>query len=97
MQESWVFHQLIFREKIKILAFKTKSKFRKGPTPSATRPPFFPPRPPRPGMPGMISRPRPFFPQQTRPTTAERPVPTARSARDKEFEETLKKLKEMSK
>ncbi|MBI2628510.1 hypothetical protein HYW74_00310 [Candidatus Pacearchaeota archaeon] len=90
---------IIFREKIKIFIFKTKSGFRKGPAPRETRPPFFPPRPPRPGMPGMIPRPRPFFPQPQRPSpvATRSQIQTARSAKDKEFEETLKKLKEMSK
>ncbi len=83
---------IIFRNQLRIWLFKIRSKFRKGPAPTRAQPPGFPPTPPR-GMP--MARPRMIM---RRPMPARRPIPTrATSKSDKELEETLKKLKEMSK
>ena len=97
---------IIFREKLKIMVFKFKSKFKKGPAPKETRPPFMPPRgPPMRGPPmsmqgrrPMMMGNRPVFP--ARPPTGMPPRPALRapaSAKDKEYDETLKKLRDMSK
>ncbi|MFA6023292.1 MAG: hypothetical protein WC781_04345 [Candidatus Pacearchaeota archaeon] len=78
---------IIFKDKIRTIIFKSKNNFKKGPGPRETRPPFSPPSP------------RPMFPVQ-RPMMqrpVQRPMPAQKSSKDKEFEETLKKLKEMSK
>ena len=77
---------IIFRNKLRLLLFRMKSNFRKGPSPTQTRPSF----PPSPGP--NIMRSLPIRPM-VRP--ASRTMP--RIGRDSEFEATLKKLKEMSK
>jgi hypothetical protein len=82
---------IIFREKVKIWYFKIKSKFRKGPPVTPTRPGFPPGFPPqgmqRPGMPqrpGMMpfrpgpSQGRPLPPRPGMPMTPSRPVSSAR-------------------
>ena len=86
---------IIYRNQVKVWLFKVKNKFKKGPSPGQTRPgPKFPPSP-------VATRgqgPRMFVPRQPAP----RPrgpgiIKRAVSKTDKELEETLKKLKEMSK
>ncbi|MEM3113495.1 MAG: hypothetical protein QXI33_03690 [Candidatus Pacearchaeota archaeon] len=79
---------IIFRNKVRLLLFRLKSGFKKGPPPSQTRPPFLPPGSGKPMMPPYI-RPLPRMPPG--------PVPVRNIGREKEFDETLKKLKEMSK
>ena len=76
---------IIFRKKLGFLKFKSRSK--SGPVSGQPHPPSFPPRPPMYSM-----RPRQFFP------AGSRPQPQARSnIKDKEFEETLKKLRDLNK
>jgi hypothetical protein len=83
---------IIFRNKLKLLIFKFKNKFKKGPAPKTTRPPTYPPSASRP----IPQRPmRPMFPIQRPMSAPSRPV--GKSSKDSEFEETIKKLKEMSK
>lgn len=78
---------IIFRNQLKIWLFRIKSKFKKGPPPSRTGPGFFPPRRILPR-----ARPRMILPRQP----ARRPIPkTARTEKNKELDETLKKLKQM--
>lgn len=98
---------IVFREKLKIVVFKFKSKFKKGPAPKETRPPFMPPRgPPMRGPPmsmqgrrPMMMGNRPVFPASRPPAgMPPRPAPRpASSAKDKEYDETLRKLRDMSK
>jgi hypothetical protein len=90
---------IIYRHQLKMWVFRRKNKFKQGPSPTETRPPF----PPSTG--GQIRRPVPM-PFGRRPL-AGRPMPqravpsrsakTVKSKTDKELEETLRKLKEMSK
>jgi len=82
---------IIFRNKLRVLLFKFKSRFKKGPV-SKTYPKFPPSAPPA-GLKRM-------FPTRMPPTTGARVTrkparPTTKT--DKELEETLKKLREMSK
>lgn len=82
---------ILLRNQLKIWLFRAKSGFRRGPAPPSSRPGFFPP-----SSPGMMprARPRMIIPQQPqRPGMIRRAI----SKTDKELEETLKKLKEMSK
>jgi len=80
---------IIFRNKVRLLFFRVKTKFRKGPAPNQTRPPFPPPGAGRPMMPPYM-RPPPRMPS--------RQIQGPRNTgKDKEFDETLKKLKDMSK
>lgn len=78
---------IIFRKRLRVLLFKIKSNFKKGPV-SMTRPRFPPTGPPVFGkmFPSRI-------PIQRRVTTVRKPA----TKTDKELEETMKKLKEMSK
>lgn len=83
---------IIFRNKLRMLIFKFRG--RRGPAPAAVAArPRFPPPPP-----GAVPRARPRMIIPRRPAPA-RPGPIRRaiSKTDKELEETLKKLKEMSK
>ena len=82
---------IIFRKRLKLFIFKFKSRFKKGPAPNQTRPPFPPGPSYRPSYPSN-THPRPVF-----PANAPRPMPRKTGEKDKEFEETIKKLKEMSK
>ena len=86
----------VFRNKIKFIKFKKQSKVKKGPAPKPTQPRTFPPRPQMPprGLPTRPSqaRPRAVFSQPTR-----KPIPEKSKVKDNEFEDTLKKLREMSK
>lgn len=81
---------IIFREQLKIWFFRIKNKFRKGPVTQQKRPPFPPSRP------GPIQRliPRQIIPRQFRPPMR---APPRRKPVSKELDETLKKLKDMSK
>ena len=85
---------ILLRKKIKLGFFKMKSKFKKKPS-KPTRPAGLPP-------PGRVP------PMALRPTAHHRPIPKSRPAthrpvtkssggKDKDFEDTLKKLREMSK
>jgi len=76
---------IIFRNQLRTWIFKTKTGYKSEPTKPFSRPPVFPIPMSRPFPPRMPARP------QTR--TAQGPQRTV----DKEFEETMKKLKEMSK
>ncbi len=85
---------IIFRKKLGFLKFKSRSK--SGPEPGQMRPPSFPPRPPMYPNQMRPMRPRQFFPQNQ--SSGPRPQPQSRlNTKDKEFEETLKKLKDLSK
>lgn len=92
---------IIFRNQLRVWLFKIKSKFRKGPAPSpalAGPSPRFPPTPP--GLQRPMARPRMILPKQFQPPPGQaRAMPQTKtiSKTDKELEETLKKLKEMSK
>ncbi|HRZ85675.1 MAG TPA: hypothetical protein P5277_02745 [Candidatus Paceibacterota bacterium] len=85
---------IVFRKKISEFISKSKMGIKKGPPPKPTRPVAGM----RPGMarpmsgmrPGM-ARPRPVFPQRSMPG------PNPQLPKDKEYDETLKKLREMSK
>ncbi len=84
---------IVFRNRIRMFIFKKKSGVGKGPAPRETRPPFFPPSSPVRSQ-GFG---RPVFPRQM---PSQRPIPPRSSqaqGKDKEFEDTLKKLKDMSK
>ncbi len=91
---------IIFRNQLKIWWFRTKSGFKskKGPEPT-NRPPSPPPytgRPPlmpRQIIPRQIP-PRPMPPRQGRPPAQARAAPS-KSQKDREFEETMKRLREM--
>lgn len=80
---------IVFRKKLQLMLHRSKGK--KGPQSQGRRGPPFPPR----GAPPMIRRRgHPFPPRRTPPKRALAP---AASQTDKELDETLKKLKEMSK
>jgi len=78
---------LLFKDRLKMLLFKRKTGFREGPSPAATRPSFYPPG----GMRPMVRR--PVF----SPSSPYRPIQRTAGKTDKELDETLRKLKEMSK
>jgi len=91
---------ILFRKKLQVLWFKFRQKKGRRPRPPGAlgigqRRPGYPPRPGvqpgRPVPPGV--RPRPMPPRPSHPTQVRRP----KSQSDKELEETLKKLKEISK
>jgi hypothetical protein len=88
---------IVFRNRLRLLIYKMKGKASTSPV---TRP-AVPPSSGGFGLPQMFRpSPRPVYP--SRPTTARSPaIPPRRaapsSAKEREFEETLKKLKEMSK
>jgi len=88
---------IIFRNRIKMFIFKRKSGVGKGPAPRETRPPFFPPASPSRHPGNMFGR--PVFPRPSHPTQRQfRPgAGSSNPDKDKEFNETLRKLKEMSK
>lgn len=91
---------IIFRNQLKIWVFKIKNKFKKGSGQKSGGPGGFTPFPPTRPMP--MTRPRMILPRQFQqpPRQAGRQMAPARrpeSKTDKELEETLKKLKEMSK
>lgn len=83
---------IVFRNRLRLWLFTLKNKFRKGSKGSPvqqTRPPFPPSAMQRGAMPGAMSRPMP----RAMPQTAVKP----KSRTDTELDETLKKLKDMSK
>jgi len=86
---------IIFRGRLKVFIYKTKNRFKKGPPPGTPGQPSG--YPPRPGPPGGAGRPmlirRPMPGMGPRPAMRRPPM----SSKDRELEETLKKLKEMSK
>ncbi len=83
---------IIFRNKLRVLLFKFKGGFKKGPVTKTY--PKFPPSAPPAGL-------RRMFPTRMPPRTAAgarvTTRPAARTKTDQELEETLKKLREMSK
>lgn len=79
---------IIFRKRLQLFYFRIKNNFRKGSGPRENRPPFSPP-----GA-GQRMIPRPMFPVPRQPVQQRAPV---RSSKDSEFEETIKKLRDMSK
>ena len=81
---------IIFRNRLRVLLFRFRGGVKKGPV-TTTRPPFLPPR----GVPVGLRRPVSRIMPTTRPIP--RPALKQTSKADKELEETLKKLKEMSK
>jgi hypothetical protein len=87
-----VFLAIIFRNQLKIWWFKTKSKLssKKGPAPTKR------PMPPQqyPGRPSMM--PRQIIPRGA-PVPPRRPEIPKRQEKDKEFDDTMKKLRDMSK
>jgi hypothetical protein len=79
---------IVFRDQLKVWWFKVNSKFGKGPVQNQSRP-YMPPHAPMMPNPGMQRR--MIIPQQQAP-----PRPTPRPfPKEKELEQTLKKLKEM--
>ncbi|MEA3329573.1 MAG: hypothetical protein U9Q06_02405 [Nanoarchaeota archaeon] len=78
---------IVFKDKIKLYIFKKKSRYKPGAV-KRPGPPTFPPRPRRP----IPQRP---IPQMQRPAPITRQPQV--SSKDKEFDDTLKKLREMSK
>ncbi len=86
---------IIFRERIRLFIFKLRNRSKKGPASSSGAPPRrFPPAPQQRPMkrPRMILPRQPVKPQLKRPLPKKPPV-----KKDDELEETLKKLKNMSK
>jgi len=81
---------IFFRNQLRIWLFRIKNKFRKGPAPSRAVPRGYPPAPP-----GAV-RPR-ARPRMMPGRRIMSPIKRAISKTDKELDETLKKLKEMSK
>jgi len=87
---------IIFRNQFKIWLFRIKNKFKRGPAPTTTRPgPRFPPAPPSGAR--MMPRTRMFLPRQSQTYQPKGFVRKVISKTDKELEETLRKLREMSK
>lgn len=84
---------IIFRNQLKIwwFRFKSKLKFGKPPKGPSARPSIMPPTTP----PLMQQRPRQIIPRQHYQSPARRPV--LKKQKDSVFEETMKKLREMSK
>ncbi len=82
---------IIFRKKLQELLFRIKSKFGKGRGKPAAGGPRFPPTSSQRAYPGAIQR--RIIPQARGPIPARRPLPQKKS----EFDEVLKKLKEMGK
>jgi len=84
---------IIFRNQLKIWIFRSKSKFKSGKGPQETGG-----RPPRPGLPPPGYR-GPGSPRQMAPRRSHVPRRAApqRGGRDKDFDETMKKLKDISK
>lgn len=82
---------IIFRNRIRVFLFNLRNRRGKSGPVQQTRPPFPPSAMPRGTYPRMIPRPMPQ--SQSRQIPAQKP----KSKTDTELEETLKKLKEMSK
>jgi hypothetical protein len=86
---------IIFRNQLKIWFFKIKSKFKSGKGPKSSR---RPPTPPSSGIPQFNRRPRQIIPRQPRRRMPARRVPRKpRRSEDGAFEETMKKLRDMTK
>ena len=84
---------IIFRNRLRLLMFraKTGTKISEGPKPFFR--PFFPP----PTFPRMPAKPRQIIPRQAYQAQARRPgMQKQKSEKDKEFEDTMRKLKDMS-
>jgi len=81
---------IIFRNQLKIWLFKAKNKFKSGKGPGPTKRPPMPP----PGFNQTPLRPRQIIPRGTRPIRR-RPAPKV--SKDNVFDETMKKLKDMTK
>jgi len=92
---------IIFRNQLKVWLFKMKSNLssKKGPEPTTRPSPSSPPFPSRPSVIPRQVMPRNMPPQgrpiQGRPPL--RPAPVSKPSKDKEFEDTMKKLRDMSK
>lgn len=88
---------ILFRNKLRLLLFKSKSKFKKQPAPKSPPPGFTPGA----GLGGPAimprARPRPVFHAPARRPAARRPGRPRKSVKEKDFDATLKKLREMSK
>jgi len=82
---------IIFRNQLKIWLFKVKTKFKVGKGPGSITRPTMPP----PGFGGQMMPQMSGFPVQRRAPT--RRMPSRRPEKDKDFDETMKKLKDMSK
>jgi hypothetical protein len=81
---------IIFRDKVRLWLFQMKNRFsKKGSPVTQTRPPF----PPQPPMARPMMRPMPRPMQRPMPMGK----PTGRTKTDTELDDTLKKLREMSK
>jgi hypothetical protein len=86
---------IIFRNQLKIWFFKVKSKFKSGKGPKKSR---RPPTPPPSGIPQFNRRPRQIIPRQSTRRRPTRRMPTKqRKSEDGAFEETMKKLRDMTK
>jgi hypothetical protein len=83
---------IVFRKKLRAYLFKFKSGFKSKKTPRRPGPPHFPPGP----RPRRMPMRRPLPPRRP-PTHQTRPPLSRQSPKDKDFEDTLKKLKDMSK
>ena len=82
---------------VRTIIYKRKAEVKKGPAPKPTQPPTFPSKPSMPPPAGLPARPGPRPPRPVFKQPARKPAQKKTAAEDKEFEETLKKLKEMSK
>ncbi|MAG07334.1 hypothetical protein CMI46_00785 [Candidatus Pacearchaeota archaeon] len=83
---------IVFRKKLRAYLFKFKSGFKSKKTPRRPGPPHFPPGP----RPRRMPMRRPLPPRRPIPPQARQPM-SRQSSKDKDFEDTLKKLKDMSK
>ncbi|MFA5173705.1 MAG: hypothetical protein WC438_00825 [Candidatus Pacearchaeota archaeon] len=83
---------IIFRKQLKVWLFRMKSGFSKKGGPTQTTRPSMPP----PGMPRQMMMPRQIIPRgRMPPQQMRRPVP--RQSNDSVFDDTMKKLREMTK
>tara|TARA_Y100000310_G_scaffold201635_1_gene201739 strand:+ start:481 stop:2325 length:1845 start_codon:yes stop_codon:yes gene_type:complete len=83
---------IIFREQVKIWFFRIKSKFKFGKGPKSTP---RPPMPPESGIP-QFNRPRQIIPRQPTRRLPPRRIPRRKTG-DSVFDDTMKKLKDMTK
>ena len=72
---------IVFRERLRVLLFSLRGKFKKGPSTTGFKPPFPPPT-------AMTRGPTPLM---------RRPLPKPVTKQDKDMEETFKRLREMGK
>jgi len=84
---------IVFRNQLKVWFFRIKSKFKfgKGPKPTGR-----PPMPPPGGVP-QLGRPRQIIPRQPTRRMPARRIPSRKPSKDSAFDETMKKLKDMTK